>query len=117
MLAVPATSQAWSQSYCGVVLQPNWGSDCASNYPHSLDRTHSWYPGAAAHHVRTCTFLWNYAENHIRGYYTACKFSDVGNGVAEAVFDPTTNPTYRAWAYLSTSCCPHTVNAYTATTY
>jgi hypothetical protein len=116
-VAPPASSAVWSQHYCGRVLQPHWGSDCTSGYPHSLDRSPSWYTGNAAHHVETCTFLWNYATNQIRGNITGCKFSDTGDGIASVIFGATTNATYRAWAYIGRSCCPHTIQAWTRTTY
>jgi hypothetical protein len=117
-LAAPATSSAaWSQLYCDRVLEPLGRTDCASHWPHSLDRGTSWYTGLASHHVETCTFIFNLQTNQIRGNITACKWSDVGDGVASVQFGATTEADYRAWAYLNRSCCPHTVGAWTRTTY
>lgn len=117
-LVVPASSQAvWSQTYCGFVMNPGSGS-CSSGGPHSLDRANSWYGGAAAHHVKTCTYLWNSVEGRFRGGLMPCQWSDVGDGVARVSFGPTTAAQYYGRALNhSDTCCPHTIWGWTRTTY
>lgn len=119
LLLAPAASQAaWSQGFCGVVLAPGTPA-CGSNYPHSLRQSVSWYPGLGAHHVRTCTFIWNLVTSQIRGGVTDCEWSDSGApppAEASVGFGPTSVAQYRAyvWNHAST-CCAHTINGYTST--
>ena len=115
LLLFPTTSQAWDQEWdCGV-LQPG-GYRCPSHGPHSLEGSLSWYPGPQAHHVRTCTYIYNMASNVIRGGVIDCEWSD-GVGYGQVNFGPTYHARYRAYVYnAEATCCPHTVKGWTYTT-
>jgi hypothetical protein len=119
LLLAPAVSHAtWAQSFCGIVLAPGTPA-CGSNYPHSLVHSVSWYPGLSAHHVKTCTYIWNLGTNQIRGGVTDCRWSDSGApypAPASVAFGPTSVAQYRAWVWNhSDTCCNHTINGYTNT--
>jgi hypothetical protein len=115
MLVAPASSHAvWQQQFCGIVLQP-WAA-CSSGGPHSLDRSQSWYPGAPAHHVKTCTYLYNSSTGVVRGGVKDCRWSE--NGAAYVSFGPTTGASYYAFAENhQDTCCAHTIWGWTRTTY
>jgi hypothetical protein len=115
MLVIPATSQAvWQQNFCGIVLNP-WAA-CISGGPHSLDRAQSWYPGPAAHHVKTCAYLYNGSTGLIRGGIKDCKWSENGSGYVQ--FGATTGVSYYGVVENhADTCCAHTINGWTRTTY
>jgi hypothetical protein len=106
----------YHQSFCGMLRAPGHG--CSSSGLHSFDSSTSWYPGPPAHHVKTCTYLYNARTNQVRGGWTDCRWSDVGQGQALVVFGPTTQPDYyaRAFNHIDT-CCAHTIKGYAETTY
>jgi hypothetical protein len=114
-LALPAASQAWYQSFCGIVLVPG-GGQCWSGGPHSLEHSAAYYPGNPAHHDKPCTYIRNTVNGNIRGNLVNCRWSDQG-GHAAVNFGDTYAVQYRAYAYLhSDTCCNHTINAFTFTT-
>jgi hypothetical protein len=120
MLVIPSTSYGWSQFFSCGVLAPG-GAHSQSGGPPSLDRAQSWYPGPAAHHVRTCVYIWNHNATppQVRGGVVDCEWSDgAGTRIADVPFGPTTAIQYRAFSYNAPqTCCAHTVDGWTKTTY
>jgi hypothetical protein len=116
MAAIPAQSMAvWDQYFCGIVRAP--GEVCYSSGSHSLYMSRSWYPGAPAHHVKTCTYLYNNRTTAVRGGVIDCGWSDVPNNNTGYVnFGQTSAADYNARVYNHfDTCCAHTVNGYTST--
>jgi hypothetical protein len=57
-------------------------------------------------------------EGGYRGGIIDCQWSDIGDGTASVLFGATVTAKYYGRAYLhSDTCCNHTVNAWTRTTY
>lgn len=117
MLTIPSSASAyWSQFFSCGALAPG-GAHCQSAGPHSLDRAQSWYPGPAAHNVRTCVYIYNHSTNQVRGGVVDCEWSN-GVGIADVAFGATTQASYRAYLYNAPqTCCAHTVDGWTKTTY
>jgi hypothetical protein len=105
-------AHAATQHFCGYVL--NAGAGCGSSQSH-WDRVRSRYPGAQAHNVSACVYMWNNATGQIRGGpgWIFCAHSWDTNPIGHN-YGVTGGSTYVSVNKLDYNQSPHTLVGWTS---